>query len=143
MPKLACFDPASAAPHPVYGWIDSDAYPHSVLPDPAAILTVSDAEWAARMASPGGWAVQDGALVSYTPPPPPTPTTWYVPVPLLFSRLVTAGHAAAAEAAIAAQPGLMLHLMSLRQGVANDDAQAVALLAAIGADATVILALPD
>jgi hypothetical protein len=73
----------------------------------------------------------------------PTPaSSWYVPVALLRQRLEAAGKWAAAAAAIAVDPATMLKLVTLQQGVANDDAQALALLRGIGADPAVILARP-
>jgi hypothetical protein len=73
MPKYAAFNPAVPAPSPVIGWYDTDTFTYKTLPDSSNLLAVTNAQWAARMANPSAWAVNNGALVAYTPPvPPPT-----------------------------------------------------------------------
>lgn len=73
MALYAYFDSTKAAPSPVLGWYDTGFATYPSLPAAADLLEVTAAEWTAHMADPAGWAVQDGALVSYTPPTP-TPT---------------------------------------------------------------------
>ncbi len=70
------------------------------------------------------------------------PTSWYVPVPLLRQRLEAAGKWVAAATVIVSKPPVMLKLLTLQQGVANDDADAIALLQGIGADPVAMLARP-
>lgn len=65
--KFASFDPNASAPQPVLGWYDTAALDYPTLPPVEARCAMTDAEWAARL--DGHWAVQDGALVSYTPTP--------------------------------------------------------------------------
>lgn len=67
MPKYAHFDSTVAAPSPVIGWFDSDTFKYTCLPAVADLLEISDAQWAARLADPNGWAVNAGVLVAYTP----------------------------------------------------------------------------
>jgi hypothetical protein len=73
MPKLAQFDSTISGQAPVLGWYDTDRYTYASLPAAQNLLTLTDAQWAARLT--GSWAVQGGsALVVYTPPAPPPPT---------------------------------------------------------------------
>lgn len=65
---------------------------------------------------------------------------YYVPMPLVRERLEAAGKWDAAVGAMTAAQ--RLKLATLREGIANNDATAAALLNAIGADPAVILARP-
>lgn len=70
MPRLARFDSTiTDGPSPVLGWLDTDLVHYPSPPADADLLAMTDAQWAGRME--GLWAVEGGALVSYTPPPPP------------------------------------------------------------------------
>jgi hypothetical protein len=70
MPKYAQYNPAAPAPSPVLGWYDTDGLTYSNLPVSTDLLSVTDDQWAARLANPSGWAVGAGALVAYAPPAP-------------------------------------------------------------------------
>ena len=70
MPQYAYYNSATAAPSPVLGWYDTDAIDYPSLPASSDLLAVSAAEWSARLSNPSGWAVESGALVSYTTPTP-------------------------------------------------------------------------
>jgi hypothetical protein len=72
MPKLAQYDSTVSGEAPVLGWYDTDRYTYANLPPEQNLLTISDAQWAAR--TTGQWAVAAGALMAYTPPAPPPPT---------------------------------------------------------------------
>ena len=71
MPQFAQFDHTVAAPAPVIGWYDTDALNYGNLPVSANLLSVTAAQWWARLANPSGWAVSGGALVPYTAPVQP------------------------------------------------------------------------
>jgi len=70
MPKYAAFNSAISGPT-FSGWYDTDLFTYASLPPPADMLELTTAEWDAHFANPNGWAVQSGALVTYTPPAPP------------------------------------------------------------------------
>lgn len=114
------------------------------MPDDAQ--PISDAEYAALLAAQAvGQEIRsgdEGAPLAVTPTPPAPPTAWFVPVPLLRQRLQAAGLWETAAAALAAQPAAMLHLLTLELGVTQDNAQALAMLRAVGADPADILARP-
>jgi hypothetical protein len=65
MTKLAYFDSTKASPSPVLGWFDTDFGPYASMPVAANLLTVTEAQWAARLSDPSAWAIASGALVSY------------------------------------------------------------------------------
>jgi len=66
MPRYAHFDPAAPAPAPVLGWYDTDLLDYGdKLPSPAALLLLTDPQWAGRLTATQG--VQGGTLV---PAPP-------------------------------------------------------------------------
>jgi hypothetical protein len=67
MPQFAHYDHAKAAPSPVIGWYDTDALTYPNLPASSDLLEVTTEQWSAHMTNPSGWAVSNGALVSYTP----------------------------------------------------------------------------
>lgn len=67
MPKIATFDSTVAAPSPVNGWFDTDAFTYALPPADDQIV-VTEGEWDARLANPSGWAVSAGALVAYAAP---------------------------------------------------------------------------
>jgi len=116
---------------------------HADIPDDAA--DVSAADYAALMAAQAaGKRIVAGpnGPEAVDPTPLPPPASWYVPVPLLRQRLEMAGKWAAAATAIMATPATMLKLVTLEQGVAHDDEEALTLLRGIGADPAVILARP-
>jgi len=73
MTRYAYYDASVAAPSPVLGWYDTDALSYPNLPAATDLLELTDAQWDARM--PGPFAVQNGALVAYTPPAPVVPLT--------------------------------------------------------------------
>lgn len=64
----------------------------------------------------------------------------YVPVALVRERLEAADLWADAAAALMLDPAMLLKVLTLREGIASDDAQAIAWLTAVGADPEVILA---
>jgi hypothetical protein len=101
---------------------------------------------AACVPVPAGVTVQVGwvrGAAGFAPAvAPAAPAFWYVPVPLLRQRLEAAGKWVAAATVIVTKPAMMLKLVTLQQGVANDDAEAIALLNGIGADPAVMLARP-
>lgn len=70
MPQLAYYDHTAAQPAPVKGWYDTGALDYPNLPNAADLLTLTPAQWQARLANPSGWAVQNGELIAYTPPAP-------------------------------------------------------------------------
>ena len=76
------------------------------------------------------------------PPPPPGPV--YIPAGVLRERMEAAGKwdamAALLAGLMATQPGLVLKLLTLNEGVDIADPQARALIVAAGADPNVILA---
>jgi hypothetical protein len=72
MTLYAQYDPTQS-PAQVTGWYDTGLFDYPALPALTDLLVVTDAQWAARLANPSGWAVSGGALVAYTPPVP-TPT---------------------------------------------------------------------
>ena len=72
MPKYAAFNSAISGPT-FSGWYDTDLFTYASLPPPADMLELTTAEWDAHFANPNGWAVQSGALVTYTPPAPVLP----------------------------------------------------------------------
>ena len=76
------------------------------------------------------------------PPPPPGPV--YIPASILRERMEAAGKwdamAALLAGLMATQPGLVLKLLTLNEGVDIADPQARALVEAAGADPNVILA---
>jgi hypothetical protein len=72
MAKFARFDPAVTGPSPVIGWYDMDGLDYPNPPPSAELIELTDAQWNDIPTSQ--WAVQNGALVHYTPPPPPPPT---------------------------------------------------------------------
>ena len=72
MPKYAAFNSAISGPT-FSGWYDTDLFTYASLPPPADMLELTTAEWDAHFANPNGWAVQSGALVTYTPPAPVVP----------------------------------------------------------------------
>lgn len=67
MPKLAQYDSKAIQPTPVIGWYDSDENQYPNLPAATELVTLSDAEWAARLDAPR--YVSGGKLV-----PKPAPT---------------------------------------------------------------------
>lgn len=69
MTQYAQFNP-SLAPAPVTGWYDTGVADYPNLPPAANLLEVTPAQWAAHMANPSGWAVQNGSLIAYTAPVP-------------------------------------------------------------------------
>ncbi len=71
MPRYARFDHTASQPARVTGWYDTDALKYKKLPDEADLLPVSADQWAARLANPGGWAVQGVSLVPRTVPAAP------------------------------------------------------------------------
>lgn len=68
MTQYAQFDSTAPQPAQVTGWYDTAFVSYPNLPSSNNLLVVTSAQWAAHMANPSGWAVQDGALVAYTPP---------------------------------------------------------------------------
>lgn len=72
--------------------------------------------------------------------PPPGPA--YIPVPLVRERLEAAGKWADVASLLfqAGNEAMLLKLLTLAEGIAPDDAQARALIAAVGADPDAILA---
>lgn len=69
MPKFANFSSDQPSPSPVLGWYDTDLIDYPTPPPTEDMLPLTDEQWAHRME--GFWAVDNGALVAYTPPPPP------------------------------------------------------------------------
>lgn len=73
MAYLATFDSGAPDPKPVTGWYDLGFATYSNMPAAANLIPVTPEQWAARMASPGAWAVTGGVLAPYTAPVvPPT-----------------------------------------------------------------------
>lgn len=70
---------------------------------------------------------------------PPAPRV-LVPLGTVLFRIVAGGHLNAVLAVLQAEPEAAALLLTLREGIYADDAQASALLAAAGADPAVILA---
>jgi hypothetical protein len=89
-----------------------------------------------------GWRWDGSAFLPPAPPPPPGPT--YIPAGILRERMEAAGKWDAMAAMLvdlmATQPGLVLKLLTLNEGVDPADPQARALIVAAGADPNVILA---
>ena len=70
MTQYAQFNPA-LSPAPVIGWYDTGALNYPNLPPASDLFAVTPSQWDSRMI--GQWAVNNSALVTYTPPtPPPT-----------------------------------------------------------------------
>lgn len=67
MAQYAYFDSTAAAPSPVKGWYDTEAFKYPNLPAAANLLALTPSQWAARTV--GCWAVSNGALVAYVVPP--------------------------------------------------------------------------
>lgn len=61
MPKFAQHDSKVTQPAPVIGWYDTDELDYPSLPASSELITLTDAEWDARMDAQ--WYVQNGALV--------------------------------------------------------------------------------
>lgn len=74
MPKFAYFDASQPSPQPVIGWLDTDAATYATMPASIDLLTLSEAQWAARSTTPAGWEVSSGTLTARVSPPilPPT-----------------------------------------------------------------------
>jgi len=72
----------------------------------------------------------------------PLPTSWTVSAQLLRTRLQSVNLWTQAATALMSNPALMLEVLTLSDGVSNTDPDAIAMLNAIGADPTVILARP-
>lgn len=70
-------------------------------------------------------------------PPPPRVL---IPLGTVLFRIIAGGHLNAVLAVLQAEPTAAATLLTLREGIYADDAQASALLAAAGADPAVILA---
>lgn len=81
MVQYAQYNSAVASPSPVLGWYDTDEFNYPNLPAAGNLLTVTEAQWAARLTNPSGWAVSNGALIAYTPP---------IPAPNLAQQAATA-----------------------------------------------------
>lgn len=65
MPKFAQYDSKSAQPTPVIGWYDTDELDYPNLPASAELITLTDAEWDARLDAQ--WFVHNGTLVPKSP----------------------------------------------------------------------------
>jgi hypothetical protein len=72
---------------------------------------------------------------------PSVPPPRYVPVPIVRERMEAAGKWDDLVAILVGQPAVMLKVLTLSEGIAPDDPQARALIAAAGADPDAILAL--
>lgn len=101
-----------------------------------------------REAAAAAWTpdVVDAYKAAMYIAPQITPTRWQVTRRTIVKRLAAAGKLDAAEAALAAADAETRWLWNTVDevgGMFNDDTQAHALLAAIGADAAVILAVED
>jgi hypothetical protein len=68
MPQYAYYDP-SISPSQVKGWYDTDLVNYTNLPSTNNLFLLTAEQWAGRMTNPSGFAIQNGTLVSYTPPP--------------------------------------------------------------------------
>ena len=136
MAKYAYFDSTAPSPSLVIGWYDTDLFAYPTLPAPADLLTLTAAQWEARMN--GLWAIVAGEMVPFTHP---APTSWVVPWPTVRARLEASEHFAAAAAALVANPALLVTAITV-PGPTNTDAAAIAFFTSIGADPTVILAAP-
>ena len=86
-----------------------------------------------------GW-VWDGA--SFNPPPAhdSPPAIRYIPVSLVRQRMEEAGRLEALGAVLLANPGVMVKVFSLEQGVDPTDPDARSLIMAAGGDPDIILA---
>lgn len=73
MTQYAYFRSADPAPSPVIGWYDTGEFAYASLPAADDLLEVTAEQWTGHFANPSGWAVSNGALVTYTPAPQ-TPT---------------------------------------------------------------------
>lgn len=82
----------------------------------------------------------EAAQLEATRPVRPVPAVRYVPVPTIRERMEAAGTWAALATILAGNPAAMLKVLSLREGVASDDAQARAMIAAAGGDPDAVLA---
>jgi hypothetical protein len=106
-------------------------------------VPVSDAQ-AASVRS--GW-IYNRQTKTFSAPPPPPPVTaggaaYYVPVSVVRERLEADGVWPAAAAAIAAEPALMLKVLTLTHGLDPNDPSVIGMLNTIGADAERILSPP-
>lgn len=88
------------------------------------VLTEAEVEALLRAQYPAGW-----------------PGPRYVPVYVARERLETMGKWGAAATAIAADPAMLLKVATLKEGLDVQDPAVLGLLAAIGADPAVILAI--
>lgn len=68
MTQYAAYDSTASQPTPVLGWYDTAVVQYPNLPGSDSLLELTSDQWTARL--PGPWAVQNGALVAYTPPVP-------------------------------------------------------------------------
>ncbi len=67
--QYAQYNP-TLSPAPVTGWFDAAEFDYPNLPPASDLFELTAAQWAAHFSNPSGWAVQNGALVAYTPPTP-------------------------------------------------------------------------
>jgi len=123
MPKFAYYDHTQPDPSRVMGWFDTDALDYPTLPDAEDLLEMADEQWDARLN--GYWAVDDGALVPYTPPvPPPTADEVY-------------------QSKISDGIGIISSSNPALNGVYPLTSQSLALVGAIARDAASGLGLPN
>ncbi len=69
MPQYAEFDSTAPSPSPVIGWYDTDALVYPNLPPPQNLFQLTSEQWDAHITTPSNWAIDSGALVTYTAPP--------------------------------------------------------------------------
>lgn len=137
MAHLALLDPVAPWPKPVRGWFDTDQFTYAALPD--GLVPVPDAAWARREAHPQS-VTAAGAFID-TPPPTVAAGPRYVSLATIRERIEPTGKWSQFAAALDTLPAdKRWHMLTLREGVASDDADAVVLLAALGLDPAVVLA---
>ena len=96
MARFAYFDSTQPDPKHIAGWYDTDFAAYPTMPASSCLLEVTPSEWSAHIENPDGWAVSNGALVSYTPPPPAPPTLAQQAAALLAAGLTITSKATGA-----------------------------------------------
>lgn len=85
MTKFVRYDPSiTDRPSPVTSLYDADVINYPNFPSPDELLVVDDDTWKTL---PAPWAVQNGVLITYTPPPPPPPPP--TPMQILVEKIAT------------------------------------------------------
>ena len=149
MARFARFDPAAPAPAQVLGWYDTGLFNYASLPDPDAMIEMTDAQWDHRLEFPHG--VAGGALVAMPPPAAADAAQTLVPKALVVERIAAAGRLREVRAALklgVPDDGLDDAALLLRERweaarmVEGGDADVRRALTMAGLDADAILAAP-